>query len=194
MPEQKLMAGHFRLPLVHWCSVPSTELASSISGSGGSSSSSSSRSSSEKTDSLGRNASLQAKQSPLTWFTAPQHESGTQFGIYRAIVPSILPKSLAPPQAWSAELQHLQVIPNIPLNKKEREALGDTQPLPSTPFDQRTWAVFMIGGGHFAAAVLSLVPRISKQSGKHERNVEVLAHKTVHRYTSPFQALTGLHI
>lgn len=119
----------------------------------------------------------------MSWFTAPGYEGGAQFGVYRVIIPSIKPKSLIPPAGWTEALRQQQVTPHIPLNKKERAVLQEPQAEP-TPFDQRKWAIFLIGGGHFAGAVLSLVPKYVKQSGKFEREVEVLAHKTIHRYTS----------
>lgn len=43
----------------------------------------------------------------------------------------------------------------------------------------------MIGGGHFAAILVSLAPEIHrKQGGVEERQARVIAHKTFHRYTT----------
>lgn len=42
----------------------------------------------------------------------------------------------------------------------------------------------MIGGGHFAAMVVSLAPRPTKGSTTMNREATVLAHKTFHRYTT----------
>uniref|UniRef100_A0A8H7NK09 VLRF1 domain-containing protein n=1 Tax=Bionectria ochroleuca TaxID=29856 RepID=A0A8H7NK09_BIOOC len=42
----------------------------------------------------------------------------------------------------------------------------------------------MIGGGHFAAMVVSLAPRATKGSVTMNREATVLAHKTFHRYTT----------
>ncbi len=43
----------------------------------------------------------------------------------------------------------------------------------------------MIGGGHFAAMVVSLAPKVVKKAtGGEERQATVLAHKTFHRYTT----------
>lgn len=42
----------------------------------------------------------------------------------------------------------------------------------------------MIGGGHFAAMVVSLAPRPSKGGTTMNREATVLAHKTFHRYTT----------
>lgn len=42
----------------------------------------------------------------------------------------------------------------------------------------------MIGGGHFAAMIVSLAPKVSKKQGLSERSASVVAHKTFHRYTT----------
>ncbi len=43
----------------------------------------------------------------------------------------------------------------------------------------------MIGGGHFAAMIVSLAPKVSKHSaGADQRQANVIAHKTFHRYTT----------
>lgn len=43
----------------------------------------------------------------------------------------------------------------------------------------------MIGGGHFAAMLVSLAPEIHrKQGGVEERQARVIAHKSIHRYTT----------
>lgn len=46
--------------------------------------------------------------------------------------------------------------------------------------DKRCWTLLMVGGGHFAAMVVKLQPKIVHK----ERQVEVIAHKTFHRYTT----------
>ena len=70
----------------------------------------------------------------------------------------------------------------------------------STVEDGRTWALFMIAGGHFAGAVVrvsrpndentqdqDLDPKSRKQKVKKPKpETEVLLHKTFHRYTSEF--------
>ena len=42
----------------------------------------------------------------------------------------------------------------------------------------------MIGGGHFAAMIVSLTPKVVRKQGVEERQASVLAHKTFHRYTT----------
>lgn len=66
---------------------------------------------------------------------------------------------------------------------------GPEPPLALPPL--RLWTFIMMGGGHFAAAVVALnayVPPLSERARsrgtKQQRGVVVLAHKTFHRYTT----------
>ena len=57
--------------------------------------------------------------------------------------------------------------------------------LPTAKPPKRTIALMMLGGGHFAAIIVSLVPKIIKDhKGGEERQVDVLASKGFHRYTT----------
>ena len=63
----------------------------------------------------------------------------------------------------------------------------------------RQWAVFMTAGGHFAGAIVrvrledgmtEVSPSIKKkQKGPANQSIELLKHKTFHRYTSQYLAL-----
>lgn len=96
----------------------------------------------------------------LAWFHSPP---STQLGIYRAIF-----DNPADVQSQQPELQKMQ----------------------ASPPEGRRWAVFMVAGGHFAGVIV----RVSKPShegeasrSKKQRSVpemEILRHKTFHRYTS----------
>ena len=113
-------------------------------------------------DTTSKHASLTA----LTWFHSPP---STQLGIYRALFPLH-----TEPEKYLDELRRMQ-----------------------TPIkDGRTWALFMVAGGHFAGAVVRVShpddditqdsdakPRKQKVK-KPKPEVEVLLHKTFHRYTS----------
>jgi hypothetical protein len=57
-------------------------------------------------------------------------------------------------------------------------------PLPSAKAPKRTIAMMMIGGGHFAAIIASLTPKIVRSQGKEERQIDILASKSFHRYTT----------
>jgi hypothetical protein len=57
--------------------------------------------------------------------------------------------------------------------------------LPAAKPPKRTVALIMIGGGHFAAIIVSLVPKIIKDhKGGEEWQVDILASKGFHRYTT----------
>lgn len=98
---------------------------------------------------------------PLTWFHSPP---STQLGLYRSVLP--LPSEGT---HYLDELRNMQI--QVP--------------------EGRTWAVFMVAGGHFAGAIV----RVSRAEDDTENNakpkhkkpkpdIEVLLHKTFHRYTS----------
>ncbi|EJD07510.1 uncharacterized protein FOMMEDRAFT_100792 [Fomitiporia mediterranea MF3/22] len=98
----------------------------------------------------------------LTWFHSPP---STQIGIYRAVFTQGIPQS-----SYLSELREMQSV--VPQGRK--------------------WAMFMVAGGHFAG----LVVRVSRssdveteppQKGKQKKPIpemEILCHKTFHRYTT----------
>ncbi|KAI1793571.1 hypothetical protein LXA43DRAFT_942466 [Ganoderma leucocontextum] len=103
-------------------------------------------------------------QMPLVWFHSPP---STQIGVYRTIFSATTPAS-----DYLSELKQFQS--------------GGEQ--------GRTWAMFMTAGGHFAGAIVRVKrpddddndPGLTKK-GKPKRpkpDVEVLKHKTFHRYTT----------
>ena len=65
-------------------------------------------------------------------------------------------------------------------------ALLRYQQIPSPPAKapKRTIAMIMIGGGHFAAIIASLNPKVVRSQGQEERQIDILASKTFHRYTT----------
>jgi hypothetical protein len=168
-------------PVLHLDSR-SGEALSSLSGSDSTVSSSSD---SQDDDATGT-TTLKKVGSPLIWFTAGQN---AQLGIYRAALP-------VPPKTdisdYAPLLRKIRLQPIMPvLSKKDKQA-GALEPAPSTDVDSRKWAIIMVGGGHFAAMIVSLVPKYVKQSGKLERETVILESKTFHRYTSVFQAYSDV--
>ncbi|KAJ8489201.1 hypothetical protein ONZ51_g3086 [Trametes cubensis] len=104
-------------------------------------------------------------QTPLVWFHSPP---STQIGIYKAIFSKATASS-----DYLAEL-------------KEMQSGGE---------QGRTWAMFMTAGGHFAGAIV----RVKRPDGEDDDDggltkkgkprrpkseIEVLKHKTFHRYTT----------
>lgn len=111
---------------------------------------------------------------PLIWFSSPLLPS-TSLGVYRALFNTAeqdVPTNLV---AALREKQH----PASPY-RRNRES-------PETPRSTKDSHVFMcmIGGGHFAAMIVSLTPDIHKTAGGgEERKPRVIAHKSFHRYTT----------
>ena len=114
---------------------------------------------------------------PLLWFSSPLYPPQVALGLYQAIL-------------TNADLQRDHVVSVLrerqldPVQTKNRASKGISDsavsgiPGPSV-------LLCMIGGGHFASMVVSLTPRVNKgQSGRDERQANVLAHKTFHRYTT----------
>lgn len=116
---------------------------------------------------------------PLIWFSTLLLPSNTSLGIYRVLFTET----------------ELQTGPNIidVIRQKQlapvpaKQTLSDNSngvPLPST-VTSPTIFLCMIGGGHFAAMIVSLAPKMGKKStGGEERQAIVIAHKTFHRYTT----------
>ncbi|KAI0372738.1 hypothetical protein BV20DRAFT_1014803 [Pilatotrama ljubarskyi] len=103
-------------------------------------------------------------QTALVWFHSPP---STQIGIYKAIF-----SLRTPPSDYLAELKDMQ----------------------SGGENGRTWAMFMTAGGHFAGAIVRVKRPDGDEDdagltkkGKPKRpkpEIEVLKHKTFHRYTT----------
>ena len=65
--------------------------------------------------------------------------------------------------------------------------------------DGRTWAMFMVAGGHFAGAIVRVSApnqddeadnvKTKKKPRRSKPDTEVLRHKTFHRYTSLYTFL-----
>ncbi|KAH8917792.1 hypothetical protein BT69DRAFT_1338801 [Atractiella rhizophila] len=97
--------------------------------------------------------------SPLLWYTS-NASSTVQYGIYRSVFPF-----------QNTSLSSLQVEP-IPLPNAK---------LIDPAFSTRKWTMLMFGGGHFAGAIISLIPG---KTGKTMYEEVVLKSKTFHRYTT----------
>ncbi|PVI06364.1 ankyrin repeat and zinc finger domain-containing protein 1 [Periconia macrospinosa] len=113
---------------------------------------------------------------PMLWFTSPSLPENTSLGIYRAIFT----------EAEQEEESHIiealrskQLPPTLPPKLNPDGGI----PLPNTEIGPH-YFLCMIGGGHFAAMVVSLAPKLAKRAGAEERSATVIAHKTFHRYTT----------
>lgn len=110
-------------------------------------------------------------KNPLLWFSNPALPPNTSLGVYRALFTNAEQEE---PRYLAESLTKKQLDPIDPQKNKGK-------PQSSSPH------IFMcmIGGGHFAAMLVSLAPEIHrKQGGIEERQARVIAHKTFHRYTT----------
>ncbi|KAK4453509.1 hypothetical protein QBC34DRAFT_434796 [Podospora aff. communis PSN243] len=113
---------------------------------------------------------------PLLWFESPKLPEKTYYGIYRAL---FTPEELDKEDAIIEAIKQRQLAPvSMPKLPKDGSAVP-------AGYKGRHIFLCMIGGGHFAAMVVSLAPKQSKHSaGPLNREAIVLAHKTFHRYTT----------
>ncbi|RPA76044.1 hypothetical protein BJ508DRAFT_370747 [Ascobolus immersus RN42] len=94
--------------------------------------------------------------SPLVWFTSPLLPKDASLGVYRNVFSN-------------SEL----LDPVKSLIAKQLTA--------ENPKEAPHYFLCMVGGGHFAAAIVALRPKNAKAG---DRQIDVLAHKTFHRYTT----------
>jgi hypothetical protein len=113
-------------------------------------------------------------KSSVIWFRTPLLPENNYFGIYRAIFTA---EQLRNPNL-EEEVRKKQLQPvKIPHPAKDGT-------LPEVAYKGPHIFLCMIGGGHFAAMVVSLAPRASTSGTPMNREATVLAHKTFHRYTT----------
>lgn len=118
-----------------------------------------------------------AGNQPLLWFGSPTLPEKTYYGIYKAI---FTPEELGKEDS---------IVDAIKTRQLEKVSMGkppkDASSIPAT-YNGRHIFMCMIGGGHFAAMVVSLSPKKTKHSstGPMNREAVVLVHKTFHRYTT----------
>ncbi|PYH93176.1 hypothetical protein BO71DRAFT_382038 [Aspergillus ellipticus CBS 707.79] len=112
---------------------------------------------------------------PLLWFSSSLLPSNTSLGVYRALFSAIEQDE---PKHLVDSIRKKQLAPIIP---QRPNGNNQQKPTSSSPH------VFMcmIGGGHFAAMLVSLAPEIHRrQGGIEDRQARVIAHKSFHRYTT----------
>ncbi|KAJ6022054.1 hypothetical protein N7540_007558 [Penicillium herquei] len=113
-------------------------------------------------------------KNPLFWLSSSSLPSNKSMGVYRALFSAAEQDE---PDHLVDTIRKKQLTP-----VKARTSKNQVQePTTSSPH------IFMcmIGGGHFAAMLVSLAPEIHrKQGGIEDRQARVIAHKTFHRYTT----------
>lgn len=120
-----------------------------------------------------------AGKPPLLWFTTPLLPPNTSLGIYRALFTD------AEQEEGLHIVDALRSKQHPPTPAKPSHDIKDGGvPLPSSLAGPQIF-LCMIGGGHFAAMIVSLAPKMGKKAtGVDERQATVVAHKTFHRYTT----------
>ncbi|RDW66869.1 hypothetical protein BP5796_09618 [Coleophoma crateriformis] len=139
----------------------------------------SSNNNTEEEDNFARKTRKQGSgKAPLLWFSTPTLPPNTYLGFYRAIFTN---------EEQENDSNALDIIKKKQLAPKPQPKPAEIQngiPLPSA-YTGPHFFLCMIGGGHFAAMVVSLAPKQTKSaSGPMSREATVLAHKTFHRYTT----------
>lgn len=104
-----------------------------------------------------------AGKAPLIWFTSPLLPPSTSLGVYRALF-------------TNTEQADASYLPALHSKQISTHVAGKEPHI----------FLCMIGGGHFAAMIVSLAPKTSKRhaTSVDERQAAVIAHKTFHRYTT----------
>jgi hypothetical protein len=124
-------------------------------------------------DAFSRKSQKQGKgKPPMIWFSSPSLPENSTLGVYRAV--------------FSLEEQDEPLHLVDSLRKKQLAAVPGPRPgVPASANGGPHYFLCMIGGGHFAAMVVALAPKIAKKhTGHQERQATVIAHKTFHRYTT----------
>ena len=120
-----------------------------------------------------------AGNAPMIWMSSTKIGSDNLLGVYRAIFSTEEQEGMK--QSPQQILQRKQVAPVHAKHSGKSQNNGVQNGGTSDPH----YFLCMIGGGHFAAMVVSLIPEIRRgPGGMEERHAVVHAHKTFHRYTT----------
>jgi hypothetical protein len=140
----------------------------------------SSRVNEDENEPSSRKPRLGSGKAPLLWFSTPSLPTNTYLGIYRAIFTN---EEQGNETTILDTLRKKQLVPKPQIKIQTDSNSG--LPLPAT-YSGPHMFLCMIGGGHFAAMVVSLTPKQTKSNatGPLAREATVLAHKTFHRYTT----------
>lgn len=117
-----------------------------------------------------------AGSAPMFWLSSPKLGEDIGLGIYKALLSHSDQETAA--SSLVDIIKSKQLKPTV---AKQSGGSKQSQPVQNNPH----FFLCMIGGGHFAAMIVSLVPELRKGPGAvEERHAIVHAHKTFHRYTT----------
>ena len=115
---------------------------------------------------------------PIFWFKSSLLPTNTFLGVYRALFTDIEQNNLG------QLVESLRQKQLSPLRQRFSPA-ATREGLDPVPSRSPHAFLCMVGGGHFAAMVVSLAAEVQRRPGSVEdRQARVLAHKTFHRYTT----------
>lgn len=129
-------------------------------------------------DGIYRNSQKEtSSKQPLVWFTSATVPPNSYLGVYRAIFTTEEQKNN---DNFVDIIRKKQLLPMIPVKHN-----GEISKVASENIGPHTF-MCMIGGGHFAAMVVSMVPKqgSSSATGPLTKEATIIAHKTFHRYTT----------
>lgn len=131
-----------------------------------------------------------AGKPPMLWFNSSKLPPNTSLGVYRAIF-SLEEQDEEGHLVDTIQRKQLAAKPPPNPQQKVSEEEDGGVPLPASMIPTKNtsasgphYFLCMIGGGHFAAMLVSLTPKLTKKSGVEDRSATVIAHKTFHRYTT----------
>lgn len=115
------------------------------------------------------------------WFSSSLFSSTISLGIYRVLFSET---ELNEPGTLCDSIRRKQ-YPSVSPQQAHSQSTSSSALDAQGPY----YFLCMVGGGHFAAMVVSLVTELSKRPGTNVSNIidhkpRVIAHKTIHRYTT----------
>ena len=116
-------------------------------------------------------------KSPLLWLGSSKLEKEVALGVYRAM--------LSDTEQSDAPLHLIDIVKSKQLQPANTKYARNTKVETKASEKQPHVFLCMMGGGHFAAMIVSLAPELRKGvGGVEEQHPVVQAHKTFHRYTT----------
>ena len=121
---------------------------------------------------------LKTGRSPLYWFSSPHLAHNMSLGVYRALFTT---EEQQNEKDLINSLRHKQ----FKGMEQEEESSQSNAPIPRKLKMEKHHFLCMIGGGHFAAMVVSIAPNIvTNAKGIRHYKANVIANKSFHRYTT----------
>jgi Bacteroidetes VLRF1 release factor/Ankyrin repeats (many copies) len=118
-----------------------------------------------------------AGNAPLLWLHSPKAGEDVALGVYKAL--------LSENEKEEAKTSLVELLKRKQVKPVHGKQSGPSSALKSLPASDPHFFLCMIGGGHFAASIVSLIPEFRKgPGGVEEHHPIVKAHKTFHRYTT----------